>query len=80
VGSGGAADQAGGVREFLLENDLAGRGGQEVLLLGWNAQTVPGEQDVMGQDGPQAPGEAALLRQVRKFTTGVLERGWPGES
>lgn len=66
----------GGV--FVLEDDLAGRCGEQVLVLGGDTQAVEGEQQVMGQDGPQSSGEGPALGQVGEGSAGVLERQWPG--
>ncbi|MGH3799888.1 MAG: hypothetical protein ACRDTD_07125 [Pseudonocardiaceae bacterium] len=48
-----------------------------MLVRGGDAQAVEGEQQVMGENGPQSPREGALLSQIGEGLTGVLEGGWP---
>ena len=63
---------------FMLEDDLTGRCGQQILVFGGNAQAVEGEQQVMGQDDPQSSGEGSVLSQVGEGSAGVLEGHRPG--
>ncbi|MGH3980412.1 MAG: hypothetical protein ACRDRZ_15630 [Pseudonocardiaceae bacterium] len=60
----------------MLENDLAGCCGEQVLVFGRDAQAVEGEQQVVGQDGPQASGEGSVLGQVGEGLASVLEGLW----
>jgi hypothetical protein len=64
---------AGTVRP-RAEDDLAGGGGQQVLVTAGHPVPVEQEQQVEGQYGAQPAGEGAPRGQVSQTRAGVLER------